>query len=93
MNKKLIICLVNNLVIFLIHIYRTIFSSLFSPCCRFTPSCSSYAQESIRRFGIKKGFVLTIKRVLKCHPFHPGGYDPVPVDIYFKNQKSMIDEN
>ena len=64
--------------ILLIHLYKNTFSMLFGPCCRFTPSCSSYASLSIQRFGIVKGTRLTLKRVIKCHPFHPGGYDPVP---------------
>jgi hypothetical protein len=65
-------------VIVLIHLYRHIFSILLGPCCRFTPSCSSYALLSVQRFGIIEGALLIIKRLLKCHPFHPGGYDPVP---------------
>ncbi|NWF93079.1 MAG: membrane protein insertion efficiency factor YidD [Syntrophaceae bacterium] len=64
--------------IFLIYLYRYAFSIFFSPCCRFTPSCSSYASVSIESFGILKGSGLALKRLIKCHPFHPGGYDPVP---------------
>jgi putative membrane protein insertion efficiency factor len=62
----------------LIHLYRHTFSILLGPCCRFYPSCSSYASLSIQRFGIWKGSLLAVRRLLKCHPFHPGGYDPVP---------------
>jgi putative membrane protein insertion efficiency factor len=65
-------------IIFIIHLYQHSFSLLFGPTCRFTPSCSSYALLSIQRFGIKEGIWLTLKRFIKCHPFHPGGYDPVP---------------
>lgn len=65
-------------VITLILLYRHSFSILLGPCCRFTPSCSSYALLSIHRFGIKQGGRLIIKRLIKCHPFHLGGYDPVP---------------
>jgi len=68
----------NGLVLILIHIYKNTFSIIFGPCCRFTPSCSSYALLSIQRFGILKGAKLTFKRLIKCHPFNPGGYDPVP---------------
>jgi putative membrane protein insertion efficiency factor len=68
----------NGLVLVLIHIYKNTFSILFGPCCRFTPSCSSYALLSIQRYGIVKGAKLTFKRLIKCHPFNPGGYDPVP---------------
>ena len=46
--------------------------------CRFTPTCSAYAQEAISKYGVWKGGYLTTKRLFKCHPFHPGGYDPVP---------------
>jgi putative membrane protein insertion efficiency factor len=66
------------LVFILIHIYKNTFSIIFGPCCRFTPSCSSYALLSIQRFGVVKGAKLTFKRLIRCHPFNPGGYDPVP---------------
>lgn len=65
-------------LIIIIHIYQHTFSVLLGPCCRFTPSCSSYAVLSIERFGIVRGAWLVFKRLIKCHPFHPGGYDPVP---------------
>ena len=62
----------------LIHLYQHTVSIFFGPCCRFTPSCSSYALLSIEQFGMVKGTWLSLKRLVKCHPFHPGGYDPVP---------------
>lgn len=61
----------------LIRIYQHTFSLGFGPCCRFYPSCSSYAFESIKCFGIKQGSWLSLKRLIRCHPFNPGGYDPV----------------
>ncbi len=64
--------------IMLIRVYQHSFSLLFGPCCRFSPSCSSYASESIDRFGITKGIRISLKRLLRCHPLSPGGYDPVP---------------
>lgn len=64
-------------LLFLIRIYRK-FSSLTPPRCRFYPTCSAYAYEAIERFGVFKGLYLSIKRLLKCHPFCEGGYDPVP---------------
>jgi putative membrane protein insertion efficiency factor len=78
MKGRTIHCVAKAGLILLIQLYKNTFSILFGPCCRFTPSCSSYALLSIQRFGITKGARLTLKRVIKCHPFHPGGYDPVP---------------
>ena len=65
-------------MIILIRLYQHTFSPLLGPCCRFVPSCSSYALLSIQRFGVIKGSRLALKRVIKCHPLHRGGYDPVP---------------
>lgn len=58
--------------------YKKAISPLFPPVCRFYPSCSAYALESIKKHGVIKGCVLSTKRILKCHPLHKGGYDPVP---------------
>ncbi|MFQ5666786.1 MAG: membrane protein insertion efficiency factor YidD [Candidatus Binatia bacterium] len=57
--------------------YRATLSPLLGPCCRFSPSCSAYAGEAIRRYGVRRGGWMSIRRVLRCHPFHPGGWDPV----------------
>jgi hypothetical protein len=65
-------------MIILIRLYQHTFSLLLGPCCRFTPSCSTYAMLSIQRFGVIEGSYLALKRVIKCHPLHRGGYDPVP---------------
>jgi uncharacterized protein len=64
--------------IYLIRSYQILISPLFPPSCRFQPTCSHYAIEAIAKFGAIKGGWLAIKRILRCHPFHPGGYDPVP---------------
>ncbi|NLY44290.1 MAG: membrane protein insertion efficiency factor YidD [Clostridiaceae bacterium] len=60
-----------------IEFYRRFISPLKRPSCRFYPTCSQYALDAIRKYGSFKGGYLTIKRILRCHPFNPGGYDPV----------------
>lgn len=65
------------LMIVCIRFYQLFISPLFPPTCRFYPTCSQYAIEAIRKKGALKGGWLTVKRIAKCHPFHPGGYDPV----------------
>jgi putative membrane protein insertion efficiency factor len=64
--------------LFLIKCYKTI-SQTFPPRCRFQPNCSSYAYQAIQIYGLTKGLYLSIKRILKCHPFASGGFDPVPL--------------
>ena len=61
-----------------IRFYQIFISTLKPPTCRFYPTCSAYAIEAIQKKGPVKGTWLAIKRIAKCHPFHPGGYDPVP---------------
>jgi uncharacterized protein len=65
-------------LIWLVQGYRKFISPLTPPSCRFTPTCSEYAIEAIDRFGTIKGSYLATLRILRCNPFHPGGYDPVP---------------
>jgi putative membrane protein insertion efficiency factor len=61
-----------------IQFYRKCISPFTPPSCRFYPTCSSYGLEAIQKHGAIAGGWLTLKRILKCHPFHPGGFDPVP---------------
>ena len=60
-----------------IKVYRLLVSPWLGPACRFEPTCSEYASHAIHRFGVLKGGALAGWRLLKCHPFHPGGYDPI----------------
>ncbi|NLN03929.1 MAG: membrane protein insertion efficiency factor YidD [Clostridiaceae bacterium] len=64
-------------LIWIIGIYKKYLSPLKKPCCRFYPTCSSYAIEAIEKHGAVKGLVMSIWRILRCNPFNKGGYDPV----------------
>lgn len=75
---KFLISILSTFLIILINIYRKFISPLFPPMCRFRPTCSEYALEAIKIHGPFKGLYLTVRRLFKCHPFHPGGFDPVP---------------
>ncbi|SDN62269.1 hypothetical protein SAMN04488137_0078 [Fictibacillus solisalsi] len=66
------------LFILIFRFYQRFISPLTPPTCRFYPTCSHYGIEALQRFGAIRGSWLTLKRILKCHPFHPGGIDPVP---------------
>ncbi|HHV72165.1 MAG TPA: membrane protein insertion efficiency factor YidD [Clostridia bacterium] len=63
--------------IFLIWLYQKFISPLKPPSCRFYPSCSQYAMEAIRKYGVFKGSLMAAYRLVRCNPFNPGGYDPV----------------
>jgi uncharacterized protein len=62
----------------LIRVYQRLISPLLPPSCRFYPSCSQYALEAVTRHGALRGSWLAARRLVRCHPFHPGGFDPVP---------------
>tara|TARA_B100000963_G_scaffold82604_1_gene70405 strand:+ start:31227 stop:31451 length:225 start_codon:yes stop_codon:yes gene_type:complete len=63
---------------FLVKIYQNIISPLFPPTCRFSPTCSEYAIQSLKKYGLIKGVYLSIKRIVNCHPWGGSGYDPIP---------------
>ncbi len=66
------------LLIGLVKLYKRLISPLLPPACRFHPTCSVYAQEALLKHGALKGSALAASRLMRCHPFHPGGIDPVP---------------
>jgi putative membrane protein insertion efficiency factor len=70
--------ILNKIILIFLLIYKRIISPVLPPACRFTPSCSEYARQAFTKFGFIKAFSLSSRRILKCHPFHPGGYDPLP---------------
>ncbi len=70
--------LAQKLLVGLIRVYQVALSPYFGSQCRFTPTCSEYAKEAVRQHGALKGSWLAIRRIGRCHPYHPGGHDPVP---------------
>ncbi|MCK4272786.1 membrane protein insertion efficiency factor YidD [bacterium] len=60
-----------------IKIYQSVFSPIFPASCRFYPTCSQYTIEALNKYGILKGILCSARRIIRCNPFHPGGYDPV----------------
>ena len=69
--------MIKKFLLFLFKVYQSI-SKYTPPVCRFTPTCSEYMRQAIVKYGVLKGVWLGVKRICKCHPFHPGGYDPLP---------------
>lgn len=68
----------SKLLLLLIKAYRYAISPLLGPSCRFFPTCSEYAAQAIEKYGAGRGGWLALKRIARCHPWHPGGYDPIP---------------
>src|SRR5213594_2128945 len=69
---------IGRLLILLLRAYQLLLRPTLAPACRFTPSCSTFAREAIERHGARRGTLLAARRLLRCHPLNPGGYDPVP---------------
>lgn len=70
--------MLSKILVMLVRGYQVALSPLLPPSCRYEPSCSHYAVEALERHGALRGSWLTVKRLCRCHPFRPGGYDPVP---------------
>jgi hypothetical protein len=68
----------DGLIVGMIRFYQRRISPLTGPTCRFHPTCSQYTLQAVQKYGALKGSWLGIRRIFRCHPFHPGGYDPVP---------------
>ena len=71
----------------LVRAYQRLLSPVLPPACRFTPSCSAYAVTALERYGAARGTWMALRRLARCHPWNPGGYDPVPD----RNQRQVID--
>ncbi|MHB0859286.1 MAG: membrane protein insertion efficiency factor YidD [Anaerolineae bacterium] len=67
-----------HIVLGAIRFYQRAISPAFPPACRYTPTCSEYTYQAVEKYGLLRGLWLGVSRLLRCHPFHPGGYDPVP---------------
>ena len=79
----------SRLLIGLVRLYQAALSPLLGSSCRFEPSCSSYTIEALRRHGARMGCCLGLSRLLRCHPFHAGGYDPVPDSLNPERRRAM----
>lgn len=74
---KYISNIIRKILILIIRFYQVCISPIFPPHCRFTPTCSTYFIEALQKYGVLKGSYLGVKRILRCHPGNPGGYDPL----------------
>ena len=68
----------SRVIVFLLLFYKSQISPFLPSACKYQPTCSMYAKEAVERFGVRKGLYLAVKRLLRCHPFAQGGFDPVP---------------
>lgn len=82
--------IIRKIVIYFIKVYRYLISPILGDCCRFYPSCSVYACDAVKNHGVIKGSFMVLKRIACCHPWHPGGFDPVPPteskNLFLNNQ-------
>lgn len=76
--KEFFLTLPKKSLLLLIRFYKREISPMLPPSCRYTPTCSEYARQAVEKYGFLKGGYLAVRRILRCNPFHPGGYDPVP---------------
>ena len=76
------------IILGLIEGYRRFVSPLLPASCRYIPTCSQYALEAVKRFGARRGFLLAMRRLLRCNPFAQGGYDPVPAEYPTRKKKT-----
>ncbi len=65
-------------IVGMVRFYQRVISPYLPPSCRFTPTCSEYTAQAVTKYGVAKGLYLGVRRIMRCHPFNPGGYDPVP---------------
>ena len=84
--------MIKKLIIGIIVFYRRFISPLKPPTCRFYPTCSEYALEAIEKYGVLLGGIRALKRILKCHPFHPMMYDPVPEKKILREPKKKQED-
>lgn len=81
--------MIRALLIVLLRAYKGAVSPFLPPACRFYPSCSEYAVQALEKHGVLRGSIISAKRIARCHPWHPGGFDPVPVDLKGKSCTSF----
>jgi putative membrane protein insertion efficiency factor len=77
MPENFFMRILGNFIVVLVRVYQICIAPFLGPCCRFYPTCSEYAIIAVRRYGPLRGAFLGLMRILRCHPFHTGGYDPV----------------